>query len=265
MSLSNKLMRLALASFGFMILPATALEQDAASVALVDKVVQAYGGAPQIEQMVSLNADGLINAIVRNASGTYKRWFQRPRMLRVETVYPTTSETRVLNGDLAWRITGGNLMTGAEGPARLAMIYQYKQLDLPYGLLKGSYNLQHAGSETLGNQVTEVMDLWDDEGPAIRVNVDTATHLIVKVAGQIDAGGHPMVLAAEFSDFRPVDGMILPFHINNYAGGMAISETVITRYAINPSVDKQLFVPRVKGRDSAMSETAGPLVAAVSR
>jgi hypothetical protein len=263
MSQFNKLL-LAMLGLGFMSLPVTALEQDAASLALVDKVVQAYGGAPQIEQMVSLNADGLINAIVRNASGTYKRWFQRPRMLRVETVYPATSETRVLNGELAWRITGGNLMTGAEGPARMAMIYQYKQLDLPYGLLKGSYNLRHAGSETIGNQATEVMDLWDGEGPNIRVNVDNTSHLIVKVTGQIEAGGHSMVLAAEFSDFRLVDGMPLPFHINNYVGDTAISETVITRYAINPSVDPELFVPRVKGREAAMLDGGNPLLAAAA-
>ncbi|PKO62378.1 MAG: hypothetical protein CVU24_04430 [Betaproteobacteria bacterium HGW-Betaproteobacteria-18] len=73
MPLINKLLRLTLVSLGLMSLPAVALEQDAASLALVDKVVQAYGGAPQIERLVSLNADGLINAIVRNASGTYKR------------------------------------------------------------------------------------------------------------------------------------------------------------------------------------------------
>lgn len=260
MPIINKLLRLMLIGLGFMSLPAAALEQDAASLALVEKVVQAYGGAPQIEQLVSLNADGLINAKVRNASGTYKRWFQRPRMLRVETVYPETTETRVLNGDLAWRFTGGNLMVGVEGPSRLAMIYQYKQLDLPYGLLKGSYNLRHAGTETVGSQATEVMELWDDEGPSIRVNVDTTNHLIVKVTGQIAFGGQTMVLAAEFSNFRPVDGTPMPFHINNYAGSTAISETVITRYAVNPSVNPTLFVPRVKGRESALSESAHSLV-----
>ena len=261
MSLLNKLLQLTLISLGFLSLPAAALEKDAASLALVDKVVQAYGGPAQIEQMVSLNADGLINAIVRNASGTYKRWFQRPRMLRVETVYPETTETRVLNGELAWRITGGNMMVGVEGPSRQAMIYQYKQLDLPYGLLKGRYNLRHAGTETVANQATEAMEIWDEEGPNIRVNVDATTHLIVKVTGQIAFGSQTMVLAAEFSDFRPVDGTPMPFHMKNYAGSTTISETVITRYAINPTVDPTLFVPRVKGRESAMSEVANALVA----
>ncbi len=254
MPLLNKLLRLTLISLGFMSLPAAALEQDAASLALVEKVVQAYGGAAQIEQLVSLNADGLIAAIVRNASGSYKRWFQRPRMLRVETVYPGTTETRVLNGELAWRITGGNMMVGVEGPGRQAMIYQYKQLDLPYGLLKGRYNLRHVGTEIVANQSTEVMEIWDEEGPNIRVNVDQRTHLIVKVTGQITFGGQNMVLAAEFSDFRPVDGTPMPFHIKNYAGGNAISETVITRYAVNPTVDPTLFVPSVKGRESALLE-----------
>lgn len=263
MSIVNKLTPIIVAALCLLSWPAAALEQDAASLALVQKIVQAYGGAQQIERVVSLNADGLINAQVRGASGTYKRWLQRPRMLRVETSYPATSEARILNGDLAWRISDGNLMMGVTGPSRLAMIYQYKQLDLPYGLLKGSYNLRYAGAETVGSVATEAVEAWDDEGPAIRMNVDTANHFIVKVTGSIVFGGQTMTLAVEFSDFRPVDGTPLPFHINNYAGGTHISETIMTRYAINPAVNPALFVPHVKGRESALSH-ADELLAAVN-
>jgi len=247
------LTRLSLVAASLVGLSARALEQDAPSLALVDQVVQAYGGAAQIERVVAFNADGFINASVRQKGGTYKRWFKRPRMLRVETAYPGSTETRVLNGELAWRYSDSSPMTGVQGPSRLAMVYQYKQLDLPYGLLKGQYNLRHGGTELVGDLSTEVMDVWDDEGPRIRVNVDTQSHYIVKVAGHINFGPQTMVLAVEFSDFKRVDGTPMPFHIRNFAAGMPISESLISRYAINPALDSELFVPRLKGRETTQA------------
>ncbi len=265
MLFSNPLARLVLLAFSLTSLPTLALEQDAPSLALVDQVVQAYGGAAQIERVVAFNADGFINASVRQKGGTYKRWFKRPRMLRVETAYPDRTETRVLNGQMAWRYSNDTPMQGVEGPSRLAMVYQYKQLDLPYGLLKGRYNLRHMGTELVGNVATEVMALSDDEGPNIRVHVDRLSHYIVKVTGQIQFGPQTMVLAAEFSDFKLVDGTPLPFHIHNFAGGVPISETLISRYAVNPTLDPERFVPHLKGRETTQAEPGRVVVATAGR
>lgn len=264
MFFSPTLLRLVLVAALWLSLPAVALEQDPPSLLLVDKVVQAYGGAAQIERVVAFNADGFINASLRQKGGSYKRWFKRPRMLRVETAYPDSTETRVLNGELAWRYSNNTPMQGVEGPSRLAMVYQYKQLDLPYGLLKGRYNLRHLGTELVGNMPTEVMALWDDEGPNIRVHIDSLSHYIVKVTGQIQFGPQTMVLGVEFSNFKLVDGTPLPFHIRNFVGGMPISETLISRYAINPTLDLELFVPHLKGREITLSEPGRILVATAS-
>lgn len=251
----KKLLRLAVAALLPLSLPVAAFEQDAASLDLVAKIVQAYGGAQQIERVVSLNAEGEINAFARRTHGTYKRFFQRPRLLRVETSYPGMTETRVLNGQLSWRMNDVDVIKSDTGPSRQAMAYKYKQLDLPYGLLKGNFNLRYAGEETVGSQMTQAMEVWDDEGPTMRVNVDTTTHVIVKVTGMLKAGEKTMSLAAEFSDFQSVDGTPLPFRIQNFAADTLISETVMTRYAVNPPPKSELFVPRIKGREFAQART----------
>ena len=244
---------LCIASFALVLLSlsAAAVEQDTASQTLVTKIVQAYGGAPVIERITNVNAQGDIIALMRGAHGSYQRWFARPRMLRVETEYPNSSEIRILSGEKAWSSSSRNLMRAVSGPGHLAMVYQYKQLDLPYGLLKGSYNLRHLGLENVGDKATEVMDVWDDEGPAIRVNVDTTNYYIVKVTGYISVAGTSTNLAAEFSDFRLVDGLPMPFRIHNYAGGTPLSETVMRQYTVNPQFIPSQFEPLIKGLDSA--------------
>lgn len=232
-------------------LPVAAAEQDAASKALVDKIVQAYGGAAVIEGIQSVTAQGRITALMRGAHGTYKRWFVRSGMLRVETHYPSSSETRVLNGDRAWTSNSGGPLRAVTGPPRQAMIYQHKQLDLPYGLLKGSYNLRHIGAASVHEQMTDVMDVWDEDGSTLRVNVDAVSHYIVKITGFFPSAGKAASLSVEFSDFRPVAGLPMPFVIHNFASTMPISETVISGYTANPEAEPSLFAPPLDGLDSA--------------
>jgi len=133
------LTRLSLVAASLVGLSARALEQDAPSLALVDQVVQAYGGAAQIERVVAFNADGFINASVRQKGGTYKRWFKRPRMLRVETAYPGSIETRVLNGELAWRYSDSSPM--------MSVITQFDGLTFTNGDGQSGQDVQRPGQQ----------------------------------------------------------------------------------------------------------------------
>jgi len=215
--------------------------QDEASAALIARIVAAYGGAATIERIAGVAANGNIVAPLRGGQGVYLRWTQRPRQLRVETRFPQSAETRILAGEQVWR--GGAQVLPASGQARLAVIYQYKQLDLPYGLLTQQYRVRHAGTETVDAQPTEVLELEDAEGPPMRVHVDAASARIVRVAGRFSHGAASTELAIGFADFREVDGMPMPFLIRNYAGGRQVSEMHIDSYRANPELPAGLFAP----------------------
>lgn len=257
-TLARRVLGLAACAVMTLGLPARAAEQDADSQALVEQVVQAYGGQPAIDKVAALNAQGRIKSLMHRDVGSYQRWSARPRQLRVETAYANSAETRILNGQTAWRSGPGGRLGEVTGMARLATVYQFKQVDLLHGLAGRSLNLRHLGRQTLGGRPTEAMQVWDDEGPAMRVDVDTATHYIVRVAAEFRDDGGAAILAIEFSDFRPVDGMPLPFRLSNFAAGMRISETVITRYIVNPPADPTLFQPRVAGQAVTLAGAAGP-------
>lgn len=223
--------------------PSSAASPDEAARALAERIVRAHGGAESIERVAAVLAEGEINALRRGGQGSYRRWLERPRRLRVETVYPHESETRILNGEAVWRGSGGQPPRAVAGQGHMAVVYQYKQLDLPYGLLRGDYQLRHAGHETLEGRDTEVLEVTDAEGPPMRVNVDAASHLIARVAGKFSHGGMSIALAIDFADYRPVDGVPMPHRMRNYAGGQAVSETVIQRYVVNPPADPGRFRP----------------------
>lgn len=236
-----------LAITGLVDQPARADDADPAVVKLVGQIIQAHGGAEAIERVTAVNVEGEIHSPLRNEHGTYKRWTQRPRMLRLDIAYQRGTESRILNGDQAWRSDGAAALKYLTGMSALAVIYQYKQLDLPHGLLKGAYTLSLAGEERVGDQDTIVLAVTDAEGPPMRVNVDRASHRIVRVGGRIESGTAAMELAVEFSDYRLVEGVPMPYRLRHFAGGMAVSDTAIARYRLNPVQDETLYTPPIKG------------------
>ena len=211
---------------------------------LVSRIIAAYGGKEVVGGIRSIYAAGKIEAFMRHDHGTYEVCFKRPRKLRVATEYRRSSEIRILNGDRGYRGTDNGPLSEAGGDSLLAMVYQYKHFDLPYGLMEGSYSVSVKGKEDLlHGKPVEVLHLTDGEGPPMDVYVDTHDFFIVKVTGYFTVGDRSTALSAEFSDFRKVDGTVFPFRIMNYAGGYKIAETVMRVYRLNPAIPDSLFAP----------------------
>ena len=219
-----------------------AAAMDKSMDAFTAKVVAAYGGAPAIMKAARVYAKGDITLYVAKGKGVYARYMERDRKLRVETVIGDTRELRILRGRRGWRGRNDDFAE-VHDYQLLAMAYQYKQLDLPYGLLKKQYAIKDMGRAALGDMQTEVLGLTGAEGPPMKINVDIRTFRIVRVEGSFNINGGPASLAAEFGDFRNVDGVLMPYKITNYGSGMKISETDITVYKLNPPVPTGVFGP----------------------
>jgi hypothetical protein len=209
---------------------------------IVQRVETAYGGREVLGMLNSVYARGRITAFVRGDEGTYVRYFARDRKLRVDIMYSGSWERRILNGDRGYRGMSGPPVEVA-GQQYLAMLYQYKRLDLPYGLSRGKYRVSYEGRERLEGVEVEVLSLSDNEGPQMKAYIDLRQGLILKVTGYFKVGDEKTSLSSVYSDFRKVQGSTFPFKIVNYAGGRKVGETVMEEYRINPRMAEKLFAP----------------------
>jgi hypothetical protein len=210
---------------------------------IISEVIKAYGGEKVINNINSVYAKGKIKAFMRGDEGTYVRYFKRDRKLRVETLYSLSSEIRILNGRKGWRSTNSDPGPPVTDIRYLAMAYQYKQLDLPYGLLKRAYMVRAAEEEYHNNSSMHVLELFDGEGPPLKVYIDPDSFHIIKVTGLLRTKDLSTTLSAEFSDFRIMHGMPFPHKITNHASGHKVGETVIEEYSINSLIEDSLFNP----------------------
>jgi hypothetical protein len=209
---------------------------------VVEKVIEAYGGRERLAKVKSIAAEGKIMALVRGDEGTYRRALRRDGNLFVDIVYSRSSERRILHDNKGYRGTGGKVEE-VSGPRYQAMVYQYNELNLPYGLLDDTFTVHSLRKDTVNGDAVNVLRLADREGNQMDVFVHEENYRIVKCEGRFVVGAESTSLSAEFGDFRTVDGVLLPFKIVNYAGGRKISKTTIDRYQVNPAIDDSLFLP----------------------
>jgi len=209
---------------------------------ITEKIIETYGGRQRLAKVVSVAAEGWITALMRGDEGIYKRTFRRDGKLYVDISYTRSTEKRILNGSIGFRGTAEQVEE-VSGPRYLAMVYQYNELNLPYGLLDNSITVKELRRETLNGADVSMLLCNDREGNEMQVFVNPQSYRIVKTLATFYMGDQATSLSAEFSDFRMVDGILFPFRIINYAGGSKISETIMTRYVVNPPTNDSLFAP----------------------
>ena len=208
----------------------------------IAKIAGAYGGGRELAKVRGISAEGRIKTFFPEDRGSYYWYMKRERKLYVDIRYSHSSEKRILNGMNGYRGTGGR-MEKVLGPPYDGMVYQYNQLDLPFGLMSGSLRiLDHRKGDFNGVSV-EILNLADKYGYELEVYVSIRNYHILKVIGYFTVGPNKTSLAVEFRDYKKVKGILLPFKIINYAMDSRISETDITKYTINPKIDNSIFNP----------------------
>ncbi len=209
---------------------------------VVEKIIQAYGGRDALSRVSALAAEGKITTFMPNDHGTYFLYLKRSGKLLVDIKYTKRMEKRILNRDKGYSGTDKEV-SEVTGPAYNAMVYQYDQIDLPYGLTDGAFRVTYLRKDSFRGRPVDVLKLTDKAGNEMEAVVDSENYHIVKTDSLFSMGREKALLSAEFEDFRKVDGVLLPFAIINYADGFKISETRIIKYTINPDIRDTVFSP----------------------
>jgi len=78
-------------------------------------------------------------------------------------------------------------------------------------------------------------------GPPQDVYLNADTLLESKITMAIDQGGRKGTASIEFSNFKAVDGIMVPFKIRQTLDGQTMAEVTYTSIQFNAPVDDALF------------------------
>ena len=169
---------------------------------LADKVIRAYGGASAWDKIASFHETGRVIPAMRPGEGKLTREWQRPDKLRVEIVYPSNSEVRILDGD-----HGTQNGKEATGMGLDAMRLQAARLAATLLLVEKKSSLRSAGDNAIEIALAPQMTLT--------IEIDPQSGHILRSTGK--ASG--IEFTTNYSDFRMVDGLLFAFREENSAQG----------------------------------------------
>ncbi len=208
--------------------------------ALVERCVAAYGGDAAIAKMARSRIDGSVTSVVLRpgATGRIARVYERPARLRVEIAYAAgDGEIRVLDGRNGWR--DGQRADGA----RLdAMVLQAARLDLP-ALLRASNGLRDGGTAEVGGRKVRLVAVEPSRGLLVEAAIDPATGRILRSRGASTAGPMPLEFVTTYSEFRTVDGVLVPMREENWANGKSTGVTTIEKVEFPRAFPQETFRP----------------------
>ncbi len=169
---------------------------------------------------------------------------KRPRKSRVEVTFRGETAVQTYDGTQGWKLRPYLGRRTAEPfnaeEARLAAA----QSDLDGPLMDAAAH--HERVSLLGTEKVDGRDCYKLEvkgrGPARHVWVDAQTFLDVKVDGTRHVDGKDRPVFTSLGDFRPVDGILVPYLLETSVEGVRGSERItVDHVAVNTPLKDGLF------------------------
>jgi len=195
-----------------LLIPAAACAQTVELDAVLDRMIEAYGGEQNLRKLGHAHQEWDVEALARHTRGTEVRDIRLPGWLKVELTYPDRKEERTLNGDEAFIAFGGAHPSPATPPQRDAMRLQMMRLYSPLALRERTGALRMESAE--GYHVLSL----EENGLRADYLVNGESWRIEKVIGTLQMGGQNMQFFTEYSDFQVVEGVLMHHAENKFAG-----------------------------------------------
>ena len=217
------------------VLPGTP-ESPSAAEQILDKYIQAVGGAQQLAKLSSFTAKGTYSGFDTNFQKVPTDIFAKaPNQLTMTNHLPGGDNTTTYDGQEGWfaaadkplpliTLTGGEL-DGARMDANLSFPATIKQ----------SLSKWHAGFPpvTINDRAVQVVEGTAAGGTRIKLFFDKQSGLLTRQTRFIDTAVGLIPLHIDYSDYRAVSGVKMPFHWQlTWTDGQSTTELT----AVQPNV-----------------------------
>ena len=205
----------------------------------------ARGGLDRIKALQSLRltgvataSDGRVAKIVREV--------KRPGFFRLEFHSQGTTSVFANDGEAGWMVAPlEGVFEPQEATEGADTAGGIDQRDIE-GPLVGWREKGHAvalvGREPLDSGDAFKLKVTLNDGTIRYDYVDVESHLVVRSDVPRILKGHPVQLENTLSDFREVDGLVLPYHIEmKIKGRPEVIHIAIEKVDINPDLDDERF------------------------
>ncbi|HSL22049.1 MAG TPA: hypothetical protein VK886_10975 [Vicinamibacterales bacterium] len=232
-------------------LPASAQSVDE----LIAKNIKARGGEEKLRSLNTMQMNGKVTVQGMELQMTVTA--KRPNMMRQEMQVQDKRIVTAFDGAKAWMI---NPMMGSETPQEIegpqgemtrdqsdfdGPLMDYKSKGTTIELVKGE---GPNGTEKLADgTAVHKLKVTRKGGRVQYYYLDADTGIELRTTNEIEQGGQNFTIDTELSDYRAVDGVMVPHAVRNLMNGQPLMQMSVEKVQFNLPLDDKLFkMPETK-------------------
>lgn len=213
---------------------------------IVAKNLAARGGVDKLRALQTVKLTGTITA--QGMSVPMTTWAKRPDLMRQEMRFQDKKVVSAFDGTTAWVMDErrGGLPQELTGDA-LALAQEDAGFD-PIFLdwREKGHKVTLAGSATIDGKPAWDLEVVTKAGKVQHYLLDAQTSLERRTTMTLEREGLKATVAIDFSDYKEVDGITMPFASRQSLNGTTVRQVTIDSVTFNQPIDDRLFTKPVK-------------------
>jgi zinc protease len=216
---------------------------DAAN-AIVQRVVQAKGGLAALKAVRTVIVDADMSVVTSRGPATIptRTYVAYPDKFRVDATFAGQQSTQAYNAGTAWVKDPAGV--AAAPPAMrndFAATVRRDTFPLLIAAAEGRLTVRMLPDEGKDPAVTRVLEMSGAGLDPVRLYIDGDYRIVRQVYTTPGPDGQPAQAEEQFSDYRKVAGIDVPFKATVLRNGRQILERTLKSVTFNTTVDPQLF------------------------
>ncbi|MGH9258098.1 MAG: M16 family metallopeptidase [Vicinamibacterales bacterium] len=218
---------------------------DPNALMLVKRIVDAKGGLDALRNVRTVIAESdttfhMTNGPLSSKARTYVAY---PDKFRVDATVEGAEVVQVYNGGSAWAQDPGGVHDAPPAMREdFAASVRRDMIPMLVAVADGRLTARLLPEEGSGGQVLKVLEISGAELPPVKLYVDNRALVVRQTFHTPGPDGRPIEADELFSDYRPVDGVQVPFRADARRSGTLILSRTLTKVALNSPLDDTLFI-----------------------
>lgn len=210
---------------------------------VIAKFVAARGGMEKIKAIQSL--DMTIKANQQGVEFPGKLEWKRPGKMRLEMTIQGKTMVQAYDGKTAWTVMP---FLGSPDPQVMSAddakdVVEQADMDGPLVDYKSKGNaVELVGRDEVDGSPAWKLKVTLKNGDTGYVYIDTETGLNVRETAKRKQQGSEIEIDSYQTNFKPVEGVMFPFAIENKVGGKSMGQFTIESVKANVPLDDKIFV-----------------------
>jgi hypothetical protein len=211
---------------------------------VLTQVVEAMGGAAALRGVRTMVAEAettlrMEHDVVPSRTRTYVRY---PDHFRVEAQVDGADVVQVFSAGRAWsEDPGGVHELPPSVTDEFAQSVRRDLVAVLAGALEGRLSVRALPEEGRDGRVFRVIEVTGPQLPPVRLFIGADGLVALQAFTAPGPGGRSVALEEVYSDYRPVDGLLLPFAAELRRDGRAMLSRTLTSVTLNDPLDDELF------------------------